>query len=462
MDRLSSATRLRARLQITVIALGVAGSVMSVSLFALASPLLVNDFGVSFAALQWRTLLFWTAFGVGMPFFGRLSERLGARTQFLLGLGVFCVSMVLNAVTPNWYVFLLAAVVQGIADAIVVPVQSVMIRRLFAQGERGWAFGWQSGTLAAASLAGPPLGGLLLTAVSWRSIFWCLLAFGIVALALAALLLPRLAVKDDDRASGPLPWRSCAAFAVLCVCAQGLILPHGGGVAGLILAACVVAAAFVFVGSERTSRPRNRYFPKDILGNADFLLAGLRGLLFYFATNAIALYLPIYLQVVGRLSPATVGVAMVCAAIVPVTLSARLGRIADRNDARATALGFAMLATGVLALGVLGTSSGLVAVTVTLAFIGFGGRIVVPAINKFALETSPEAETGAYMGVFQSLQFVSIGLAGVLFASVMQDPSSASLITDAGFRLTCSISAALYLVALSTMLVRNRRLVKGA
>jgi MFS family permease len=208
MDGVSRGAGLLARLRMTVIALGVAGSVMSVSLFALASPAFVNDFHVSFAALQWRTLLFWTAFGVGMPFFGRLSERLSARTQFIAGLVVFCASMVLNALTPNWFVFLFAAVIQGIADAMVVPVQSVMIRRLFPEGERGWAFGWQSGTLAAAALLGPPVGGFLLTVVAWRDIFWLLLGVGLVSLVLAGLVLPRFAVKDEDRATGTLPWAS--------------------------------------------------------------------------------------------------------------------------------------------------------------------------------------------------------------------------------------------------------------
>lgn len=185
---------MRNRLLVTVIACGVFASVASLPMLLLASAAMVRDFHVSYSELQWRNLLFWTAFGVGLPFFGRVTERVSARMQFVSGITVFVISAVLGAMATNWTAFLVSPTLQGLADGIVVSSQAVLIRLLLPPDRIGWAFGWQGAVLAAAQLGSPALGCLLLEHVSWRAIYWII----------------NWVPSRTRRSAGWLGWASCA------------------------------------------------------------------------------------------------------------------------------------------------------------------------------------------------------------------------------------------------------------
>ena len=104
------------RLLIVAIALGVFASVMSTSMLSIAFPELVQSFRISYTTLQLRNILFFSIFAVGLPFFGKIADRVGARRQLFAGIGLFCAATVASGFARNWHLFLACQALQALAD----------------------------------------------------------------------------------------------------------------------------------------------------------------------------------------------------------------------------------------------------------------------------------------------------------------------------------------------------------
>ena len=447
---------LRQRADIILITSGVFASVVGNTMLQLASPQLVDAFGVSYQGLQWRSLLFWTALGASMPLFGRLTERWTAKRQLLCGLAVFCVSIVVATATDQWWCFLLGGLLQGAADGMVMAAQTVIIKHRFPESRIGWAFGWQSGVLASASLVGPVAGGILLEHMSWRALLWCFLGIGVIAAAAVALALPATPPPDRDRA-GRLPLRATLGLTTALVAAQALVLVHSW--VRWPLLALVAVAGWQFARAERTAPADSRYIPPMVRGNRDFLLAALRGLLVYFPINAVGVFFPVYLEVVGHWSTSKTGAVLLFDAVITTLLGGPCGRFADARPRAAIRTGFFLLACGGLAFAVSGTDT--VRVVVSLALIDIGACMTIPAQSKVALAASPEHETGVYMALFQGAQFISIGASGVVFSPFIQGSTRTSF-SGSGFAGLCLAATALFLVGAALTLGRRSGLPAAA
>ncbi|MDI5962409.1 MFS transporter [Streptantibioticus silvisoli] len=446
----------RNRLLVTVVAGGVFASVASLPMVLLASAAMVRGFHISYTDLQWRNLLFWTVFGVTLPLFGRVTERVAPRTQFVCGIAVFAVSAVIGALATNWQLYLVSPALQGLADAIVVSAQAVLIRAMLPSDRVGWAFGWQGAVLAAAQLGSPALGGFLLEHTSWRAVYWIVLGVGALAGAAALALLPgrtgEPGAGNRNASPSPLPVAGTCILGVAVAAWQAVVLT--GGLARFGAVAVAVAATATFWVRERRTPAQNRYLPSGLLQNRAFFFTSLRGLLLYFPVNAIGMFLPLALLAVDGWSTVKVGVVLLLDALVVTFAGGTAGSFADRSPQRMVRVGFLSLTVSAVVMAF--WSDTLTGVCAALLLLGLGVAAAVPGQSKIAMEAAPEQDTGSYMSVFQSAQFVSIGLASVVFAPLMQGARAQALSRD-GFEIVCLVCAVLFAAGVVSVVDRTRR-----
>ena len=116
---------------------------------------------------------------------GSLTDRIGARRAFGIGLVVFVAASVACGLAPGIAVLVAARFVQGAAAAVMMPSSMALIGQAYpdpaarARAVAVWAMGG-----AVASSSGPVLGGLLDVGLSWRWIFLVNVPVGVVALVL--------------------------------------------------------------------------------------------------------------------------------------------------------------------------------------------------------------------------------------------------------------------------------------
>src|SRR3977135_3120018 len=104
---------------------------------------------------------------------GKLTDRWGRKRCFTIGLVVYGSGAVLSAAAPGLGVVIAGySILQGVGTALLIPPVYILTTMLFDDVEsRARAFGLISGMAGIGAAAGPLLGGLIATAVSWRAAF---------------------------------------------------------------------------------------------------------------------------------------------------------------------------------------------------------------------------------------------------------------------------------------------------
>jgi len=172
-------------LVVATVMLGTVSTILAATIVNVAFPALIAELHVRHDTLQWIAAGFLAATASTMLATAWLVERFGERGTFCGALAVFLAGSLLGAAAPNAPLLILARVLQGGAAGILQPLAMVTLFRVYPLEERGRAMGLFGLGIVLAPAAGPTVGGWLVDAFGWRSIFLLTVPFAITGLALA-------------------------------------------------------------------------------------------------------------------------------------------------------------------------------------------------------------------------------------------------------------------------------------
>jgi MFS family permease len=214
--------------------------------------------------------------------------------MFMIGLIGFAAASLGCGIAPSVSWLIAFRTVQGAAAALLVPASLALIGSAYSGKERGRAIGTWAAAAALTTALGPVIGGWLVDAVGWRSIFFINLPLAAVAVALA-LKLP----ADRDAETGGLPdiWGPALAVLALGLLSYGLIaLGEGRNLVGIIAVVAAVPAIWVFLRVEgRADKP---VMPLVLFRSVSFTgVNGMTVLLYAALTGALFLLPFVLIQV---------------------------------------------------------------------------------------------------------------------------------------------------------------------
>jgi EmrB/QacA subfamily drug resistance transporter len=395
----------------------------------LAATPIERDLGGGAGTVQWVVGAYTLAFAVGLVLGGRLGDRHGRRTLFLLGVCGFVAASALCAAAQAPVLLITARAAQGFMGALLIPQGFGLMREVFPPAELGAAMGSFGPVIGLSAVIGPLLGGALVDAdlfgLGWRVIFLINLPIGLLTLAGALRFLPPVE-GDAGLRFDPLGVVLLAASSLMLI--YPLIEGPGLGWPWWTLALLGGAAAGIalFVRHERRSAApviepsllRNRAFLGGV-GVITLSFAAMIGftLVFNVFTQAVLGYSPLEAAFAG--SAYALGMAA-AAAVGSASLLPRLGR-------RLLGLGL-----GVMALGV-----ALQALTVQLAGLGAAPWMFLPAglvfgvggglglVPAFAVVLGGvrDHEIGSASGLMNAFQqlggTIGVAVCGTLFFQVL-------------------------------------------
>src|SRR6478752_7156674 len=163
-----------------------------------ALPTLVSELHASNSQLQWVVDAFNLLFAGSVLAFGSLSDRYGRKGMLLAGLSVFGVASLAGGLTNSPGALIAARAVMGLGAAMVFPSTLSLISNVFTERrERAQAIGLWGAITGAAIALGPIVGGWLLEAFDWRSIFFAMVPVSVLAGVFVAVYVP---TSRDPRA----------------------------------------------------------------------------------------------------------------------------------------------------------------------------------------------------------------------------------------------------------------------
>jgi DHA2 family methylenomycin A resistance protein-like MFS transporter len=384
-------------------------------------PSIGHELGGGVTGLQWVVDGYTLMFAALLLSAGSLSDRIGARRAFGLGLVVFVLTSAACGIAPSLPVLLVARLAQGSAAAVMMPSAMALIREAFPDpGPRARALAvWAMGG-AVASSAGPVLGGLL-DVVNWRLIFFINLPVGAIALALLARTRPSSRRPAAFDAIGQLSAGVAMGgltYGVIEAGAVGFAAPRV--VIALVLAA---AAAAVFVLTER--RSAHPIIPADLLSSRPVVLSVVIGFAFMIGYYGLPFVFSLYLQQARGLSALATGfvfapMMLIALALTPFT--ARLGERFGRPTLIAT--GLASMATGLLALAIMPATAPPWALGLLMVLVGLGGPLVMPPTMAVLLDHAPDQRAGTASAVFNTSRQIGGALAVAVFGGLLTNPDT--------------------------------------
>jgi len=155
-----------------------------------ALPQLAADFGEPSVRMNLVVTLYLLAVAMFIPLSGWLAERLGPRRVFIAAIGLFVASSLACALAASLWQLALARFAQGMAGALMVPVGQVILLRWSSKRDLLKAMAYLTMPALLGPVFGPPLGGLLVTWLSWHWIFLLNLPIGLLGIALVLRHVP--------------------------------------------------------------------------------------------------------------------------------------------------------------------------------------------------------------------------------------------------------------------------------
>jgi len=258
----------------------------------------LSDISVSLAVPL--TGLVWVVDGYTLTFAallmagGALADRFGPKAVYQGGLSVFILGSVLCAVAPSGHALVAARLLQGAGAALFMPSSLSLLTHAYEdQATRARMLGTWSAIVGCSSAAGPLVGGVLVHAFGWRSVFWVNVPIGLLGIVLTQVLAPATARHERDLSLWSHALGVAALAALSFVLIEGPVL--GWASADVLMAgAAAVIAAVLLVRRERTGA--HPLLPKALFETSAFAAANGVGFLINFAVFGQLFLLSLFIQ----------------------------------------------------------------------------------------------------------------------------------------------------------------------
>ena len=346
---------------LVVLCMGFFMILLDTTIVNIAIPSIIDALHAGLDQILWVLNAYILVYAVLLITAGRLGDLYGQRNLFVIGLVIFTIASAACGFAQSPDQLIISRIVQGFGGALLTPQSLAIITTIFPAEKRGAAFGIWGGVAGLASIAGPTLGGYLVsnTGLSWRAIFFVNVPVGIAVFIAAFALLPstRQGRQHSLDIVGVI-LASLGLFGVVFGLIEGQPYSWGAILGPISVYEIIAAGLLVLVGFVIWERnQREPLIPLALFQNRNF--AVMSGVSAAVAFGMLGLFLPfvIYLQSVRGLTALEAGLTIVPMSLISLPVAPIAGRLTDRIGGKYILMtGLTLFAIG---MGMLALISGL-------------------------------------------------------------------------------------------------------
>jgi MFS family permease len=424
---LASARRLILPLALAQFICSFAGTNMNVMINDIS-----DDLDTTVKGVQTVITLFLLIMAVLMIPCSKLTDRWGRKRCFLAGLTLYGIGAVLSALSPGLGVLILGnSVLEGVGTALLIPPVYILATIWFSDlTTRAWAFGVISGLGGIGAAAGPLIGGVITTGISWRAAF----VFQAVIVATIILLSRRLVDPVAPDPTRPFDAVGAILSAVGMFSVVFGILQAGSN--NVLMTVFLVVGAAFLLGFFFYIRARERAGKEPLLSTGLFRnrtsnLALVTQNIQWLLLMGTSFVVSVFLQTERGYSAIKTGVIFTAATAGILVSSLAAARLAKKHPQRTLIVtGFVVTLVGIaLLLGLVQATESIWAFVPGLLLIGLGlGGMLTPSVNVVQ-SSFPEELQGEISGLSRSVSNLgsSLGaaIAGTILVSVIANENRA-------------------------------------
>src|SRR3954462_8941622 len=344
-----------------------------------------EDLDTTVKGVQTTITLFLLTMAILMIPCSKLTDRWGRKRCFLAGLTLYGIGALLSAVSPSLGVLILGnSVFEGVGTAVLIPPVYILATLWFGDmTSRAWAFGVISGLGGIGAAAGPLIGGVITTGISWRA------AFVFPALVVATIILLSRRLEDPLPPDPTRPFDAIgailSAIGMFCIVFGILQAGSNNGLFAilLVLGALFLLAFFLYIRA-RERAGKEALLSTGLFKNRTCNLALVTQNIQWLLLLGTSFVVSVYLQEVRGYSAIKTGVIFTAATVGILASSLAAERLAKRFPQRTLIVaGFIVTLPGVvLLLGLVPAWDSIAAFVPGLLLLGLGlGTMLTPSVN---------------------------------------------------------------------------------
>jgi EmrB/QacA subfamily drug resistance transporter len=454
-------------------------SAVNQTIVATALPTIGRDLG-DLGNLTWVIIAYLLSSTVVAPLYGKLSDIHGRRAMMLTALGLFIAGSAAAALAPNMAMLIAARALQGVGGGGITPLVQTTVADMVTPRERGHYQAYMGGAWVVAGVLGPALGGVIADQLHWSVIFWLNVPLGLLAALLTSASMKRLPRHErphklDMLGAGLMT--AAAAALLLALTSGGTRFPWLSPTIFGLIGVSVTLALLLAWWLRRAPEP---FLPLTVLANPVMRLGTLATSCALGVMTGFMIYLPLYYQVIHKLSATDSGLALIPVVIFTTPGSMMSGRAMMylRHYKISALVGLGLTIAAVAAL-VRWPAMPLIGAVAAAGFIGFGVGTVFPiatvSIQNSVLRHQVGTATGA-MNFFRALAsaLVVAGMGAIVLAGlgvtpergtgaelVLQSAGAAGVDMAQVFRWVFAVALAVSIVAFVAVLRLEERPLRG-
>ena len=353
---------------------------------------------------------------------GKLTDRWGRKRCFMIGLTIYGIGALLSAVSPGLGVLILGnSILEGVGTALLIPPVYILTTMLFVDTtSRARAFGVISGMGGIGAAAGPLLGGLITTAISWRA------AFAFQALVIAVIVILSRKIQDPVPPDPTRRFDTVGAIlsAAGLVCVVTGILQADNNLwlmAILIVVGALLLLWFFLHVRAMEARGAEPLLSTSLFRNRTSNLGLITQSIQWMILIGTSFVVSAYLQVVRGYNAIQTGVIFTAATAGILVSSLAAERLAKRRSQRSLILaGFITTLCGIiLLLAMVKGSPSPWAFAPGLLLIGLGvGVMLTPSVN-LVQSSFPDEQQGEISGLSRSVSNLGSSLGTAVAGTIL-------------------------------------------
>ncbi len=390
------------------------------SIVNIALPTLETSLHTNFALVQWVVLAYMLTIATLMLSIGRLADMIGKKYIYLSGFIIFIIGSALCGLSNTIGMLIACRIFQAVGAAMTMALGTAIVTEAFPPTERGKAMGFIGLMVSVGAVAGPTLGGLILSRLTWHWLFFVNVPIGLIGVVMGFRFIPNRrhgGGEKFDLAGAVALFFSMTGFLIGLTYgeASGFGSPLTIGLLGLFVVALVI-----FILIEKRS-PQPMIDLTLFKGNL-FSINLITGFLTFVCSAGTVLLMPFFLQNVLMFSPGLTGLLL---AVVPLSMGITAiisGSLSDRFGSRPLCvLGLVVLMGGYLAVSTLSQDITPVGYALRFLPIGIGMGLFQSPNNSAVMGTAPRHRLGVASGLLSLTrtlgQTTGLAIMGAIWAA---------------------------------------------
>lgn len=401
-------------------------AILNQTLLATALPHIMRSLRITADEAQWLTSVYMLINAIVIPNTAFLMKRFSMRRLYAYSMGFFSAGTLLAGLSPNFYILLLARILQAIGGGVMVPFMQTVFLILYPKEKRGSVMGIVGLVISFAPAIGPTLSGWIIDRLPWNALFFLILPIAVLVLIVGIFVIDERPQAEKSKIDIPSVILSSFGFGGI------MYAINSAGDGGLTrvpgILSFFVGAVCLFLFIRRQLKLRCPMLEFRVFRNRTFTLTTIISMISFGMMVGFEVLMPLYIQSVREMSALVSGLILLPGALLTALLSPVSGSLYDRFGARPLLIiGDAVMAVMSVCFIFIGANTSIAWIVTLYALRMIGISVITtPAMTAGVNALSDDLIAHA-TAVYNTFRQIGGSLGTVLLVAVMTAGTNQSL-----------------------------------